>query len=152
MPLIKFRLNPTQFRRRCGFNNFKIAAIGNLGYQNRTILAILNLHNTPNAYHQVSAQSNLRFDRRRLKNFKMVTVELNDFSNPESLCRLNASHQLSSAQSHLQVWSRFSRWPPWWPSWIPERNDYSYSKFPCWSNAFHQVSAQSNLPFRRRQQ
>ena len=36
-----------QFGRRCGFKNFKLAAICHLRYQNRTILAILNLCNNP---------------------------------------------------------------------------------------------------------
>ena len=22
--------------------------------------------------------------------------------------------------------NRFSRWPPWWPSWISDRHDFSY--------------------------
>ena len=34
-----------QFGRRSGLKNFKTA--GHLGYWNRTIVAILNLHNTP---------------------------------------------------------------------------------------------------------
>ena len=72
---------------------------GHLGYGNRTILAILNLYNSPkppikfqlnltyclgldseslchcDASHQVLAQSNFQFGRRcRLKNFKMATM------------------------------------------------------------------------------
>ena len=42
MPPIKFQLNWTGFGRRCHLKNFKIA--GHLGYQNGTILAILNPH------------------------------------------------------------------------------------------------------------
>ena len=33
--------------RRCRLNNFKIAAMGQLGYLNETTLAILNLHVVP---------------------------------------------------------------------------------------------------------
>ena len=44
------------------------------------------------------------------------------------------------------VW-RFSRWPP---SWILEQNDFSNSESPCHSNAFHQVSVQTDLWFGRR--
>ena len=49
-----------------------MAAIGFLGYRNRTILATLNLRN---AYHQVPAQSHLWFGRCRLKNFKIAAME-----------------------------------------------------------------------------
>ena len=47
------------------------------------------------------------------------------------------------------VW-RFSRWPPWWPSWISKRKDFSNSESLCRSDASHQDSAQSNLQFWRR--
>ena len=46
------------------------------------------------------------------------------------------------------VW-RFSSWPPWGPSWISERNDFSNSESLCCSDASHQVWAQSNLQFGR---
>ena len=46
--------------------------------------------------------------------------------------------------------SRFSRWPPWGPSWIAERNDFSDSESLCHSDASHQVSVQSDLQFGRR--
>ena len=60
------------------------------------------------ASHQVSAQSDLGFGRRCLKNFKMAALaaildigtERNNFSNFESLCHCDASHQVS-AQSDL---------------------------------------------------
>ena len=47
------------------------------------------------------------------------------------------------------VW-RISRWPPWQPSWISERNYFSNSKSPCHCDASHQVLAQSYLRFGRR--
>ena len=55
------------------------------------------------AFHQVSAQSDLWFERRCcLKNFKMAWIlKRKDFSNFESLCHCDASHQVS-AQSDLQ--------------------------------------------------
>ena len=34
------------------------------------------------------------------------------------------------------IW-RFSRWLPWWPSWISERNHFSNSKSLCCPDAFH---------------
>ena len=46
--------------------------------------------------------------------------------------------------------SRFSRWPPRWPSWIAKQNDLSNSESLFRSNTSHQVSAQSNLRFGRR--
>ena len=39
------------------------------------------------------------------------------------------------------VVSRITRWPPWRPSWISERNDFSNSYSLCHCNASHQVSA-----------
>ena len=167
---------------------------GRLGYQNGTILAILNLCLTvmhpikfqlnrtyglggdvvwrisrwrpswisePNdfsnseslclcdASHQVLTQSNLRFGRRCcLKNFKMaimaavldirteefqwpsLILERNNFSNSESLCHLDASHQVLT-QSDL-------------PSWISKWNDFSNSESLCHCDASRQVSAQSD--------
>ena len=74
--------------------------------------------------------------------------EQNNFSNSVSLCRSNASHQVS-AQSNLlfrrDVVRRISRWQPWRPSWISERKDFSNSESLCHSDASHQVSAQSDL-------
>ena len=45
------------------------------------------------------------------------------------------------------VISRFSRWLPWWPSWIWECNHFSNSKSPCCLDDFHQVSPPSDLLF-----
>ena len=47
------------------------------------------------------------------------------------------------------VW-RISRWAPWRPTWISERNYFSNSESVCRSDASHQVSAQSGLWFGRR--
>ena len=38
-------------------------------------------------------------------------------------------------------------WPPWWPSWILERKEFSNSKSPCHPNTSKQVWAQSDLLF-----
>ena len=46
------------------------------------------------------------------------------------------------------VW-RISRWLPWRLSWISKRNNLSNSDSPCHPNASHQLSAQSELQFRR---
>ena len=79
--------------------------------------------------------------------------ERNDFSNFESLCHCNASHQVS-AQSDLGFRRRcrlknFKK-AAGWPSWILERNDFSNFESLCHCNASHQVTAQSDLGFRRR--
>ena len=47
--------------------------------------------------------------------------------------------------SEADVISRLSRWPPWWLSWILERNNFSNSESLCHADASHQVSAQSDL-------
>ena len=44
------------------------------------------------------------------------------------------------------IW-RFSRWLPWWPSWILERNHFCNFKSPCCPDALHQVSLPSHLLF-----
>ena len=69
--------------------------------------------------------------------------ERNDFSNSESPCPLDASHQIT-AQSDLRF-RRFRR-----PSWISEQNGFSNSASPCPLDASHQITAQSDLRFRRR--
>ena len=58
------------------FEEFQYGCHGcHLGYQNGTILAILNLYVAPMPPHQVLAQSDLRFGRRcRLKNSKIVAM------------------------------------------------------------------------------
>ena len=94
------------------------------------------------------------------------------FSNSETLCHSDASHQVS-AQSNLLFWRRcclknfkmatmamtygvrevvwrISRWQLWQPSWISERKDFSISEIPCSHNASHQVSAQSDIWIWRR--
>ena len=43
--------------------------------------------------------------------------------------------------------SRLLSRPPWWPSWLLERNRFSNSKTPCHPNASHQVCARSDLSF-----
>ena len=109
---------------------------GHLGYLNGMILAILNLCHYDTS-HQFLAQSNLRSGRRcRLKNFKMATmaaildIRTEHFSNSESLCCSNASHQVLAQSTYGLgdvVWT-ISRWPPWRPSWISEQNEFSNSE------------------------
>ena len=46
--------------------------------------------------------------------------------------------------------NRFSRWPPWWQSWISYLNDFSYFLFTNHPDAFYQVSSELTFLFRRR--
>ena len=59
--------------------------------------------------------------------------------------QLNLTYCLGS-----DVVGRISKWPPWWPSWISERHDFSNSESLCHCDASHQVLAQSNFRFGRR--
>ena len=84
---------------------------GHLGYQNGTILAILNLYVTPMPPIKFQLNPTKFKTRCRLKNFKMAAwrpswiSERNHFSNSESLSHSAASHQ-ASAQSNLQFGRR----------------------------------------------
>ena len=46
--------------------------------------------------------------------------------------RLNPTYNLRG-----DVVERISRWPPWWPSWISEQNNFSNSESLCRHNASH---------------
>ena len=46
--------------------------------------------------------------------------------------------------------NRFSRWPPWRPSRISYRNDFSYFRFISHPDAFYQVLSQLAIRFRRK--
>ena len=48
--------------------------------------------------------------------------------------------------------NRFSRWPPWRPSWISDRHDFSYFWSTSHPNASYQVSSQMAFRFRRRRE
>ena len=75
----------------------------------------------------------------------------NNFSNSESLCCSDASHQVS-AQSDLwfgRCHFKNSKIVAMVPFRIPERNDFSNSESLCHCDASHQVLAQSNLQFGR---
>ena len=100
MPPIKFWLNWTYCFGGMSFEEFQDGRHGgHLGYQNRTILAILNLYNAQMP--PIKFRLNLTSFGRRcgLKNLKMAPwwlfwlLEWNDFSNSESLCPCDASHQ-----------------------------------------------------------
>ena len=44
------------------------------------------------------------------------------------------------------VWG-ISRWLPWWPFWILEPNDFSYSESPCHPNNSYQLSFREQMWF-----
>ena len=46
--------------------------------------------------------------------------------------------------------NRFSRWLPWWPSWISDRHDFSYFWSTSHPDASYQVWGQLAFWFRRR--
>ena len=53
-------------------------------------------------------------------------------------------------RSGEEVKNRFSRWPPWWPSWISHQNNFSYFLSTSHPDASKQVSCQLAFWFRRR--
>ena len=68
---------------------------GHLGYQNKTILATLNLH-----------VASVLEEKMFLKNFKMGLLEWNNFGNSESPCCLNASHMVLEEKMFLKNFKR----------------------------------------------
>ena len=84
-----------------------------------------------------------------------LILERNDFSNFESLCHCDASHQVS-AQSDLGFGRRCRlknfKMAAVAASWLSEWNENDFSNFEslCHYDAAHQVSAQSDLGFGRR--
>ena len=82
--------------------------VGHHGYRNKMFLAILNLHVTPmsptkfwlNLTYRSGADKVWRFSSRPSWVPSWI-LEWNNFSNSESLCCCDASHQVS-AQSNLQ--------------------------------------------------
>ena len=84
---------------------------GHLGYRDRTILAILNLYNSPKP--PIKFQLNLTYCLGldivwRISRWPPPWIlERNDFSNSESLCNCDASYQVL-AQFQLTVWEEMS--------------------------------------------
>ena len=87
-------------------------------------------------------------DGGHLAHWNRRTLAIPNFHNtpmPPIMFKLNQTYHLVADV----IW-RFSRWLPWWPSWISEQNHFSNSKSSCCPDAFHQVSAQSNLLYGNR--
>ena len=77
--------------------------------------------------------------------------EQNNFCNSESLTTVTVMPPIKFWLNLGRdvIWT-ISRRPPWWPSWTLEWNHFSNSQSLCHCDASHQVSAQSDLGFRRR--
>ena len=103
-----------QFGKRCRLKNFKMAADGRhggiLGHWNGMILAIVNLYVTP--MHPFKFRLNLTYGLGEDVIWRISRwppwqpswiLEWNDFSNSESLCHCDTSHQVSST-----VWEEMS--------------------------------------------
>ena len=137
---------------RCHLKDFKMATIygGHLRYCNGTILAILNvslwcfcsIHLT--VWEEISFEEfqNGRHGRHLRYRNEMILAILNLVVDPMPPIkfRLNLTYGLGGDV----VW-RISRWP----SWISERKIFSNSESLCHCNVSHQVLAQSDLRFAR---
>ena len=132
---------------------------GHHGYRNGTILAILNLCVAVmlhikfwlNLTYGLGGDVVWRISRWPPWRPSWI-LDLNNFSNSESLCHCDASNEvwLNPTYSLGEVICRISRWPWWRPLWISERNNFSNSECLCHYDALHQVLAQFNLWFGRR--
>ena len=112
-----------------------------LWYQNRRILAVLNLY--------VAYMPPIRFQLNPTNGFggDVVKEEILAILNLHASSMHPAKFQLNLTYRSEGdvVW--FSRWLPWRPVWISEQNNFSNSESPCLPNASHQVWAQSDLSF-----
>ena len=137
---------------------------GHLGYQNETILAILNLNVAPmpptkfglNPTSRSGADVVWRFSRWPPWQLCWIS-ERNDFCNSESPCPLDASHQIS-AQSDFRFRRRcrLKRFKMATVAAILDIGTERFSQFwismspQCRPHSFTSIQPQSNLPFRRR--
>ena len=134
-----------QFGRRCRLKNMKMA--GHLEYQNGTILTILNLYVAPMP--PMKFRLNLTYGLGgdvvwRISRWQPSWIsERNDFSNSESLCHFDAQSDLQFGKRRRLKNFKMQ------PSWISERNNFSNSESLCHCDASRQVSAQSDLGFRK---
>ena len=112
---------------------------GHLGYRNGAILAVLNLHVAPVPPTKFQLKPTYDMAGCCFNNFKMAAIYLG-YLNRAILAILilhvaPISHikfgLIQTQRSGADVVSRFSRWPPWWLSWISERSDFSNSESLC---------------------
>ena len=162
---MSFQCFPSSFRpiqltvwEEMSFEEFKYGCHGgHLGYQNGTILAILNLYVAPMRPIKFGSIGPTVWEEMSFEQFLEPGGHLG-YRNGTILAILNLCVTLMlSIKFWLNptyglggvVW-RISRWPPWWPSRISERNDFSNSESLCHCDASHQILAQSDLRFGRR--
>ena len=104
----------------------------------------------PNASHQVWAQYHRVWEQMWFQDFKDTAKAAILDSQTERFKQFWISMSLQcfpssfgSISSGDVIW-RISRLPPWWPSWISERNIFINSEPQCSSDVSHQVLAQSD--------
>ena len=131
-----------------------------LGYRNEIILSIQNLYVAPVPHIKPGSIWLMVWEKMSFEEFQdggrgghlwyqngtiLAILNLCVTVMPPIKFWLNAIYSLGGDF----VW-RISRWPPYRPSWISERNVFSNSESLCPCDASHQVLARSNLRFVRR--
>ena len=117
------------------FEDFQAGHSGShLGHWNKMILAILNLYVAPMPPIKFKLNSTWTAEQNYLAILNLYVTSM-----PPIKFRLNPTYGLGDV-----VW-RISRWLPWWPSWISERNYLSNSESLCHFDASHKVSAKSDM-------
>ena len=71
----------------------------------------------------------------RSAGFKLFLI----YKSPQCFLAFGVNWPFSSGE---EAKNRFSRWGPWWPSWISNRNDFSYFLSISHPNASYQVWCQ----------
>ena len=142
---IKFQLNQTfSYVADKNFKMATMAASHHLGYQDKTILAFLNLHVAP--IPSMMFRLNPTFCLERDVNFEEFQDDhhgghLGD--QDRMILAILTLHAAPISPMKFQL-------NPWWPSLISGQNDFSNSESPCHTNASHQVSAKSDFWFGRK--
>ena len=135
---------------RCSLKNIQDGRHGYLGYRNRRILVILNRCVT--VMPPIKFWLNLTY-----RSFEKFQDGRNGrhlgYQNGMIIAILNLCLSVMPPIKFQLKWTyglggdvvwRISRWPPWLPSWISERNDFSNSESLCHCDASHKVLAQSD--------
>ena len=114
---------------------------GHLQYRTRMILAILNLYVAPMPPINLGSICIMVWEEMSFEEFQdgchgshlgcwngtnLAVLNLHVFPMPPTKFHRNPTYH-----SRADVVSKFLSWPPWWPSWILEQNQFSNSKSPC---------------------
>ena len=116
---------------------------GHLGFQIGTILAIFDLLVTPMLPTKFGVNWLLGFRIRTI----LAIFDLQVTQMLPTKFRVNGLLGLGEEAKY-----RFSRSPPWWPSWTYDRHDFSNFLSTSHPNASYQVSSQLAFRFRRRRE